>query len=634
MRLRKNTNGSVPKLANGGAQQVEAATDCCCGTAGCDVSIFVPCTEGDAARLTECTGRITSHVVIDAIDAESYGPATDFTSWTMDGSGEHGLPTAYYAYFGAYMFNTTFTGGITGIPTPAPNANMRTNGGVNAGEIQQPYYGYYISQTVNGDTSTFDVLPTGYTHTASHSDFSRPNDPAYSGYTSHSVSNLATFADTIYKEASLQFNLEKLDASNIDAGAQWTVGYARRRMTLNSETYSGPSPAVTTYPVITQQTRTTVSCGNDGSITIANESPCTPEPADVAMDLKTHEMAIAGTEISFGYQSISNISGGGNAFFNTTASSQESTIRFATDGDGIDLDLAGCRDCPRVLDVSGSFDTPCHPTEGVPFYDPNEEPWAVYDEDLEEWIPGPDAVLENVTFTIRLVQTAVAVCETYTCTWQPSDVGTITTSGGDFEFTGGSLSRISPNFYTFAGPDGTWHLKLASGDCPTGEWTVRQDPNPHTLTGTGASQTYDLDAPYVDTFTNRVISTSAGDCEETDPTYFCDGGCSGAAFDYVVDIDCGGGYPTGWSTYIEVNQGTVCQCKWTGNNGDYSAVMEYDESSGEWSLTITRNSDSVVVFTAIPWAATGDDPTGSHGYDSSIWDEDPCNTGGIFAVVS
>lgn len=123
----------------------------------------------------------------------------------------------------------------------------------------------------------------------------------------------------------------------------------------------------------------------------------------------------------------------------------------------------------------------------------------------------------------------------------------------------------------------------------------------------------------------------AGDAEFPDDEVFepateCE--CVDAEDVYALDVECDGvgTSPSGWADLSLVRvEGT---CRWEAAGATYSASMVY--SGGSWTLTVTRNSDSVVMLSTT-WAGTGSDPTGTHSYISGVWDEE---CGGLAGVIS
>lgn len=295
-----------------------------------------------------------------------------------------------------------------------------------------------------------------------------------------------------------------------------------------------------------------------------------------------------------------------------------------------------CRDCPRVLDLSGTIWVDCDPSTGEPGYEPGFD--------------DPAAEIREATIEGRLVMPLVSQCGRYTCDW--AGTATVSRSGTDVSASvtvtreGPRLFRIDIGITSISEALSLYYTTTDS--CPTAIDEIEQKPTPYTLDQIsrgfeyngapyGMGETFDIEYnqadPSIDPFTSHAFTLTSGTLTGDDPTYYCDEDCASAADDYLLDIDCGGGYPSGWSDPIELVRGDA-PCTWVGDNGTYNAELSYDAGTGLWSLTITRNSDSVVVFTAIPWAGSSNDPSGSHGYDGSTFDEDPCNMGGIFAVIS
>lgn len=204
--------------------------------------------------------------------------------------------------------------------------------------------------------------------------------------------------------------------------------------------------------------------------------------------------------------------------------------------------------------------------------------------------------------------------------------------GIDSVYQGGTLvSGAGGRNYVFGGPyeriDGTWWRFVAVVDDPDvatfgddAAYFEKQCPGDH-LDSYSGTYTYSDPADWATSpgdaqsaLTNQTALTGIG---TTVTVAACS--CVDAADDYAADILCGDGDPPDGAIALTFSR--VTDCHWEANNGTYTATLDWD--SGTWSLVVTRISDSVEVFSAT-WSGTGDDPTGSHPFDSSIWDEDPC----------
>ena len=195
------------------------------------------------------------------------------------------------------------------------------------------------------------------------------------------------------------------------------------------------------------------------------------------------------------------------------------------------------------------------------------------------------------------------------------------------------ISGAGGRNYVFAGPyrrdDGTWWRFLAVADNPTAAtfggdcaYFVHQCPGDHLDSYSGTWTYEDPDnwdttpSDAQDALAHQTALTGIGSTA-TVAACVCD-----LADDYVSRILCGDGDPPDGEVTIELVQGDT-PCNLVGDNGTYSEVLEWDD--GTWTQTVTRNSDSVVVFTA-SWSGASNDPTGSHLFDASIWDDDPCTS--------
>ena len=193
----------------------------------------------------------------------------------------------------------------------------------------------------------------------------------------------------------------------------------------------------------------------------------------------------------------------------------------------------------------------------------------------------------------------------------------------------GVISGSGGREYSFHGPyrrtDGTWWRFIVVDDSP-GDTTWGADAayfehqcpgdNQDSYSGTYAlADDADWSGDVATILAAHQTALTGIGTTVTAAACVCD-----LADDYVSRILCGDGDPPDGEVTIELVHGDT-PCKLVGDNGTYSEVLEWED--GTWTQTVTRNSDSVVVFTAT-WAGASNDPTGSHPFDGSIWDEDPC----------
>ena len=207
--------------------------------------------------------------------------------------------------------------------------------------------------------------------------------------------------------------------------------------------------------------------------------------------------------------------------------------------------------------------------------------------------------------------------------------------GTDSVYQNGTLvTGTATRDYIFAGPyrrnDGTWWRFIVVTDDPDspawnsdGAYFEHQCPGDNLdsvsgtytyadagdWTGTGAAVgTVLTDHQTALTGIGTTVTVAACTCEE-------------AADDYLLELPCDT-TPASWPSDITLSRTTTCE--WVGTDGTYTATLTF--TAGTWTLEVRRTSDDVLFISAVPWTAAGSDPTGTHGYDYSIGDEDGCIT--------
>lgn len=225
--------------------------------------------------------------------------------------------------------------------------------------------------------------------------------------------------------------------------------------------------------------------------------------------------------------------------------------------------------------------------------------------------------------TFRSNETTACGMPANQCSWSSTSTGALKTlDNGDT--VAGSLG-VTVNRYTGYGtlawtPSGGSATTLFTVNAPCPGAGIIADTifetrvtNPYRVIEDGG---YEGDTLEIDEAV--VVSSATGDY--TVDEGICEPICGGLADDYVSSILCGDGDPPDGAVMIELVQSET-PCQLVGDNGTYSDLLEWED--GTWTETVTRNSDSVVVFTAT-WTGESDDPTGTHPFNASIWDEDPC----------
>lgn len=667
MRVRKNTNGSVPRLANGGAQKWASTVACCCGegcsnTTGCTGDYVLTSCTGYRFTLptyTSLSGTVTADS--DGLDRISDPPSTFF--YLYDTPSVAGSVSWASSLDGLcdYAFSLT----LTAPPTTA-FASPTDDGAT----------GFYRRLVVNGNSYTFDAMggigvsksfsatrvsltgSTGPTSTAIPAGYG--DSDAQFGSNATATSPATTFSDggLLYESEDLTITVGRSgNASPFGYVASVALAYSSYRTTQREVTYdlnyntvsvSLPPNATDSYTVLEKAgwaKSYTVVGGNgypgiDGVSGIDDTLTC--DNTEKTFDID-YELSRSASESNPGIVSGS----AGTASMQLAASFTEDEI--------------GCRDCNRVLDLSGTI------THQV-VEDYSHPGWIGDVWDDETYPDGPmlgeGLIVGSLSLEARIVQNPVYECtDQYGCVWANSPsyadtFATITPPVGDPYDATVSLTRLGPELWrlSVSGVEDPIYLKF-SGDCPTGSPTVCQSLNPHDGTtsvtrnstrfyyqtrtlspGTDGwyqfgspiagplsfSDVADVPVPTLDPnydnwITEHAFTFSSGTASGTDPTYYCDEDCASAADDYAADILCGDGDPPDGAVALTFSR--VTDCHWEADNGTYTATLDWD--SGTWSIVVTRISDSVEVFTA-SWSGSSNAPEGSHGFGFSVWDEDPC----------
>lgn len=305
----------------------------------------------------------------------------------------------------------------------------------------------------------------------------------------------------------------------------------------------------------------------------------------------------------------------------------------------------GCRGCPRVLDISGEVWADCDPSTGAPGYEPTGD-------------DPPPAILRSVNFSGRLVQAITPQCGEYSCSW----TGTVTLSRSGFDLVASaSITRKGPRlFYLSIGissiADSSSAYFTTSDECPTSVVDVEQKPTPHEYTHTGSGlnfggaptgmgefqiYTYGLVDPSTPVFTTNTLTVSAGACESTDPTHYCDDECASTASAVSFDINCdtGSDDPPGWAGPETLTKQSCVPCTYSNPDADgFTVKLWWDVGSSKWKYTVVYNLTGETALTG-ELLGSDTDPTGSYGYVSAqpfgaftSWDDD-CGSG-LNAIVS
>lgn len=339
----------------------------------------------------------------------------------------------------------------------------------------------------------------------------------------------------------------------------------------------------------------------------------------------------------------------------------------------------GCRDCPRVLDLTGTISHQIAPDYTHPgWLTPGDDgSW-----DYENYEDGPTLgggqVVVDLAIAARIVTNAVDECQVqYACTWGTSvsfadTFATITPpsgSGDPYDVTL-SLTRLGPSLWRLSGATEDPIYLTFSGDCPTGTPTVCQSLNPHSGTPSGSGMSRDaktfyyltdpgtpandgyydsggpiagpytmsdvsdptpvvLNSNYDNWITEHTFTFSKGDCEETDPTYFCDA-CAGPS-SVLLDVQCDGvGTRPGIFAEAITLTRSVCNgtCKYEGTIDEFTATITYDADTGEWYAKVLHTPTNTVAVDSHLIGADND-PTGDYGFESTdpvdgdpSWDEE------------
>ena len=278
------------------------------------------------------------------------------------------------------------------------------------------------------------------------------------------------------------------------------------------------------------------------------------------------------------------------------------------DGSSVSKTSLQCRDCPRVIEVSGTLWLACDPTTEAPGYDEV----ANTDHSTEEVTPPK---YRACAFTARMTQVGVSKCQDYACEWRAEFPGDATISNNGYTIDAGgsdglALTRIGESVYklSYGGParweddgitDNGWFV-ITSGKDPTTASAIEDYALPHEWRehdASGVSHAYpygslNTNKSYVTvedggaTFTSNSISVSEGTCKQGDPQYWCER----EACTKCRDCSASPGTLTGTSTVsgftgsFSVTRVASNPCRYEWDQPTHYGVVEFVEAASNLAV--------------------------------------------------